>query len=102
MVHMGLLIWAALPLCIFVGIIDKTGRKPYPTMQRFKLKSEIHNATITGADLHYEGSLAIDAELMREVRIEEYEQVHHYNVTNGARAAIDDRDLPIEDLYLAL
>jgi len=54
-------------------------------MQRFKLKSKIHNATITGADLHYEGSLAIDAELMREARIEEYEQVHIYNVSNGAR-----------------
>src|SRR5688572_8559946 len=54
-------------------------------MQRFFLKSKIHRATVTEADLHYEGSVTIDGDLMRAADITEYEQVHIYDVTNGNR-----------------
>ncbi len=54
-------------------------------MNRFVLKSKIHRATVTEADLNYEGSVTIDAELMRAADIAEYEQVHIYDVTNGNR-----------------
>jgi aspartate 1-decarboxylase len=54
-------------------------------MQRFFLKSKIHRATVTEANLDYEGSVTIDAELMRAANIAEYEQVHIYDVTNGNR-----------------
>ena len=54
-------------------------------MQRFVLKSKIHRATVTEADLNYEGSVTIDADLMRAADIVEYEQVHIYDVTNGNR-----------------
>lgn len=54
-------------------------------MQRFFLKSKIHRATVTEANLHYEGSVTIDEELMRAAEIAEYEQVHIYDVTNGNR-----------------
>jgi aspartate 1-decarboxylase len=54
-------------------------------MQRFLLKSKIHRATVTEADLNYEGSVTIDADLMRAADIVEFEQVHIYDVTNGNR-----------------
>lgn len=54
-------------------------------MQRFVLKSKIHRATVTDADLHYEGSISIDEELMEEAEMLPYEKVDIYNVTNGAR-----------------
>jgi aspartate 1-decarboxylase len=54
-------------------------------MHRFFLKSKIHRATVTEADLNYEGSVTIDAELMRAANIVEFEQVHIYDVTNGNR-----------------
>ncbi len=54
-------------------------------MNRFVLKSKIHRATVTEADLNYEGSVTIDADLMRAADIVEYEQVHIYDVTNGNR-----------------
>jgi aspartate 1-decarboxylase len=54
-------------------------------MLRVMLKSKIHRATITQANLHYEGSLTVDAELMRAADILPYEMVHIYNITNGAR-----------------
>jgi aspartate 1-decarboxylase len=54
-------------------------------MQRFLLKSKIHRATVTEANLDYEGSVTIDEELMRAANIVEYEQVHIYDVTNGNR-----------------
>jgi len=54
-------------------------------MQRFLLKSKIHRATVTEANLDYEGSVTIDEELMRAANIAEYEQVHIYDVTNGNR-----------------
>jgi len=54
-------------------------------MQRFLLKSKIHRATVTEANLDYEGSVTIDETLMRAANIVEYEQVHIYDVTNGNR-----------------
>jgi aspartate 1-decarboxylase len=49
------------------------------------LKGKIHRATVTGADLHYEGSITIDRELMEAANILPYEEVRIYNVTNGER-----------------
>ncbi len=54
-------------------------------MQRIMLKSKIHRATVTAADLHYEGSLAIDRQLMDAADIVSGEQIHVYNVSNGER-----------------
>ncbi|MBC34813.1 MAG: aspartate 1-decarboxylase [Bacteroidetes bacterium] len=49
------------------------------------LKSKIHRATITMADLNYVGSIAIDEDLMDAVNLIENERVHIYNITNGER-----------------
>jgi aspartate 1-decarboxylase len=48
-------------------------------------KSKIHRATVTHADLEYEGSVTISSELMDAAGILEHEQVHVWNVTNGFR-----------------
>jgi len=49
------------------------------------LKSKLHRATITEADLNYEGSLTIDKELMDAVDLQPYERVMVYNINNGER-----------------
>lgn len=54
-------------------------------MQRIMLKSKIHRATVTDANVDYEGSIMLDQELMEAAGILPYEQVHIYNITNGAR-----------------
>lgn len=54
-------------------------------MQRTLLKSKIHRARITDANLHYEGSLTIDSNLMRSADILPFEQITIYNINNGAR-----------------
>ncbi|MFC1626975.1 aspartate 1-decarboxylase [Patescibacteria group bacterium] len=54
-------------------------------MQIVVLKSKIHTATVTGADLHYEGSITIDEKLMKAVDIREFEKVLVANFTNGNR-----------------
>lgn len=54
-------------------------------MLRVMMKSKIHRATITQADMHYEGSLTISAELMRAADILPYEMVYVYNISNGER-----------------
>lgn len=54
-------------------------------MERIMLKSKIHRATITGADLEYEGSITIDRDLMDAADILSYEKVAIWNVTNGSR-----------------
>jgi aspartate 1-decarboxylase len=54
-------------------------------MQRFMLKSKLHRATVTDADLHYEGSITIDEKLMKAANILPYEKVAIYNVSNGER-----------------
>jgi aspartate 1-decarboxylase len=54
-------------------------------MQLNVLKAKIHRATVTHAELHYEGSCAIDGRLLDISGIREYEQIHIYNVNNGER-----------------
>src|SRR5512135_1152359 len=55
------------------------------TMQRTMLKSKLHRVTVTHAELHYEGSCAIDDDLLDAADIKEYQQIDIYNVTNGER-----------------
>jgi len=59
--------------------------KGVKTMQRFMLKSKIHRATVTDADLHYEGSISIDEKLMEKAAIVPYEKVEIYDINNGER-----------------
>ena len=54
-------------------------------MLRHLMKSKIHRATITSADLHYEGSLTVDEELLDAADLTTYEEVQVVNVNNGAR-----------------
>jgi len=54
-------------------------------MQRTMLKSKIHGAVLTGANLHYEGSIAIDPILLEAADILPNEQVQVLNVNNGSR-----------------
>jgi len=54
-------------------------------MQRVMLKSKIHRATVTDANLGYEGSVAIDESLMEAAGIYEFEQVQIYDINNGNR-----------------
>ncbi|MES9970535.1 MAG: aspartate 1-decarboxylase [Candidatus Thiodiazotropha sp.] len=54
-------------------------------MQLTVLKCKLHRACVTHSELDYEGSCAIDADLMRLAGIHEYEQIQIYNVTNGER-----------------
>ncbi len=54
-------------------------------MLREFLRSKIHRATVTDADLNYEGSLTVDMELMRAAGMLPFEKVHILNVNNGAR-----------------
>ena len=49
------------------------------------LKSKIHRATVTRANLHYIGSVTIDEDLMDAVQLIENERVHIYNINNGER-----------------
>ena len=52
---------------------------------RVMLKSKIHRARVTDANIDYEGSITIDRKLMEAANILPYEQVHVLNVNNGAR-----------------
>ncbi|MCX8071125.1 MAG: aspartate 1-decarboxylase [Candidatus Binatia bacterium] len=52
---------------------------------RTMLRGKIHRATVTAAELHYEGSVTIDAELLELADILPYERVDIWNVTNGER-----------------
>lgn len=54
-------------------------------MNRTMLKSKIHRATVTGSDLHYVGSITVDADLLEAADILEHELVHVLDVDNGAR-----------------
>jgi len=49
------------------------------------LKGKLHKATVTGANLEYEGSCAIDTELLKASGIIPYEQIDIYNITSGER-----------------
>ena len=54
-------------------------------MRRRMMKSKIHRATVTGANLHYVGSVSIDTELLTLADILPYEQVTVLDIDNGAR-----------------
>ena len=54
-------------------------------MHRQMLKSKIHRATVTGADPDYVGSITLDPELMRQADLLANEQVHVWDIANGAR-----------------
>ena len=54
-------------------------------MQRFMLKSKIHRATLTGTELDYEGSIAIDRQLLEAADMLPGEQVQVLNLNNGQR-----------------
>ena len=54
-------------------------------MTRTMLKSKIHRATVTEANIEYEGSVTIDRELMDAADLRQYEQVDIWNCTNGSR-----------------
>jgi aspartate 1-decarboxylase len=54
-------------------------------MRRTLLKSKIHRAVLTGADLHYEGSIQVDADLMTDADLVPFELVQVLNVASGAR-----------------
>ena len=54
-------------------------------MQRIMIRAKIHRATVTDADLHYEGSLTIDRDLLDAADLKPYEKVAVVNVNNGAR-----------------
>ena len=54
-------------------------------MQRTMLSSKLHRVRVTHAELHYEGSCAIDENLLDAADIREYQQIDIYNVSNGER-----------------
>lgn len=54
-------------------------------MKRTMFKSKVHRATVTQAELYYEGSLTLDSELMRAADLYQFEHVHIVNVNNGER-----------------
>ncbi len=56
-------------------------------MKRVMLKAKIHHARVTETDVDYEGSLALDEDLIRAADMLPYEKVHVYNVSNGERFA---------------
>ncbi|HKJ71479.1 MAG TPA: aspartate 1-decarboxylase [Gammaproteobacteria bacterium] len=56
-------------------------------MQLTLLKCKIHRATVTAAELEYEGSCAIDSELLEASGLRPYERIEIYNLTNGERFA---------------
>lgn len=53
--------------------------------QRNMLRAKLHRATVTEADLHYEGSCGIDEDLMIAADMREFEQIDLYNINNGQR-----------------
>src|SRR6266545_8009050 len=54
-------------------------------MRRFMMKSKLHRATVTETNVDYEGSLTIDTDLLEAADILPNEQIHVWDVTNGAR-----------------
>ena len=56
-------------------------------MKRVMLKAKLHHARVTETNIDYEGSLALDEDLIRAADMLPYEKVHVYNVTNGERFA---------------
>jgi aspartate 1-decarboxylase len=60
-------------------------RKDLDPMKRTMLRSKIHRATVTEADVDYEGSITIDSDLMQAAGLAEYELVHVADIDTGAR-----------------
>lgn len=56
-----------------------------PPISRTMMKSKIHRATVTDANLNYVGSITVDTDLLDAADIQPYEQVHVVNINNGAR-----------------
>jgi aspartate 1-decarboxylase len=54
-------------------------------MKRIMFKSKIHRATVTHADLHYEGSISIDSDLLEAANLLPYEKVSIWDINNGNR-----------------
>jgi aspartate 1-decarboxylase len=52
---------------------------------RVMLRAKLHRATVTEADLHYEGSCGIDSTLLEMADMQEFERIELYNVNNGER-----------------
>lgn len=69
---------------IFSDPNGNVGRR-HGELQRSMLKSKIHRATVTEADLEYEGSITIDTRLLEAADILPFEEVHVWNVTRGTR-----------------
>jgi len=81
----------ARPRCAFARIYNaalhherRSGAEETP-MFRTLLKSKIHRAAVTHCELHYEGSCAIDQDLLDAANIADNEQVHLWNINNGER-----------------
>ena len=79
--------------------------RPIATNMRLNIfKSKIHRATVTHADIAYEGSVSIDADLLDAANILPYEAVHIWNVTNGSRlttyALAGEREDEVVDFLL--
>ena len=68
-----------------LGGDSRVRRKGCEGLFRKLLRGKIHGATVTGADLHYEGSIAIDTDLLAAAGIAPFESVQVWNVNNGAR-----------------
>ena len=62
-----------------------TGTEERAVSPRFMFKSKIHRATVTHADVDYEGSVTVDANLLGAADILPFEEVHIWNVTRGTR-----------------
>jgi aspartate 1-decarboxylase len=76
--------------CTEIALYPDAARTNSPThylssVRRILCKSKIHRATLTGADLNYEGSLTLDRALMDAADMLPYERVQVVNVNNGAR-----------------
>jgi aspartate 1-decarboxylase len=52
---------------------------------RLMLRAKLHRATVTEADLHYEGSCGIDSTLLKQADMKEFERIELYNINNGER-----------------
>ena len=68
-------------------------------MQRHMLKSKIHRATVTGCDLHYVGSVTLDADLMSSADLLPGELVHVLDVDNAAARLVHEGDRVIVVSY---
>jgi L-aspartate-alpha-decarboxylase len=72
--------------CLLSGLkCSKHFPRRKTAVQRLMLRSKIHRATLTGADLDYEGSIALDRDLMEAADLLPGEQVHVLNLNNAQR-----------------